>query len=63
MDPAAGGRGVGKALVRHCIGLAKAWGHAQVIIHTTRAMNTAWAMYERLGFQRSPDLNFLQGDL
>ena len=61
--PAARGRGVGAALVRHCIELAKDAGHEQVIIHTTAAMTVAWALYEKLGFERSPDLDFEQGTL
>lgn len=61
-DEARGG-GVGRALVRHCLGLARAEGKAQVIIHSTAAMKVAWGMYEQLGFQRSPDLDFLQGEL
>ncbi|HEX7112268.1 MAG TPA: GNAT family N-acetyltransferase [Mizugakiibacter sp.] len=60
VDPRARGLGVGKALTLACIDLAKAAGHTQVILHTTRAMQQAWAMYERLGFKRSEDLDFLQ---
>lgn len=63
VGPEARGRGVGRALVRHCIGLAKEQGHGQVIIHSTMAMKVAWRMYEHLGFERSPDLDFLQGEL
>lgn len=63
VDPASRGRGVGKALTRACIDLAQACGHAQVILHTTRPMQVAWAMYERLGFKRSEDLDFLQHGL
>jgi ribosomal protein S18 acetylase RimI-like enzyme len=55
--------GVGKALTRHCIELAQGQGLGQVILHTTQAMSLAWGMYERLGFVRSPDLDFLQQDL
>jgi hypothetical protein len=34
-----------------------------MIIHTTMAMQTAWRMYESMGFKRSEDLDFMQGDL
>jgi hypothetical protein len=34
-----------------------------LIIHSTMAMQTAWKMYERLGFKRSEDLDFMQGEL
>ncbi|HEU4663276.1 MAG TPA: ACT domain-containing protein [Dokdonella sp.] len=57
------GKGVGKALTLACIDLARSAGHAQVVLHTTQAMGTAWALYERLGFVRSADLDFLQGTL
>ena len=63
VHPDARGLGVGKALARHCIELARARQHRQVVIHTTHAQQVAWGMYERLGFARSPDLDFLQGDL
>jgi GNAT superfamily N-acetyltransferase len=63
VDPGARGMGVGKALAKKCIELAKASGHRQVIIHTTDAMKIAWGMYERLGFERSPDLDFMQEQL
>ena len=46
-----------------CIRLAKEHQHRQMIIHTTKAMRVAWGMYERLGFRRSQDLDFMQGDL
>lgn len=63
VSPAARGRGVGKELVKKCIELAKENQHEQLIIHTTAAMKVAWAMYERIGFKRSQDLDFMQGTL
>lgn len=57
------GAGVGQALTEACIALARAAGHAQVILHTTQAMQAAWRLYERFGFARSPDLDFLQETL
>lgn len=63
VSPAARGQGVGKALTQACIDLARAAGHAEVILHTTLAMQTAWRMYLQLDFVRSPDLDFLQADL
>ena len=57
------GLGIGKALTRHCIETARALERSAVVLHTTRAMETAWRMYEQLGFRRSPDLDFRQGEL
>ena len=57
------GNGVGRELTRVCIELAREKQQAQMVLHTTRAMQTAWQMYERMGFRRSEDLDFLQEDL
>ncbi len=57
------GLGTGRALTEACIQLAREQGHGQVILHTTQAMRVAWRLYERLGFTRSEDLDFLQQDL
>ncbi|RNI23424.1 GNAT family N-acetyltransferase [Rufibacter latericius] len=63
VPPEARGLGIGKALTQECIQRAKDLQLSQVIIHSTKAMQTAWKMYEKLGFRRSEDLDFLQGDL
>lgn len=63
VDPQTRGLGVGKALTAACIDLARQQQRAEVVLHTTKAMQVAWAMYENLGFARSPDLDFLQGEL
>lgn len=63
VSPAARGMGIGKALTQHCIEQARTLGRNQVILHTTRAMQTAWAMYERMGFERFPEIDFTQGQL
>jgi GNAT superfamily N-acetyltransferase len=54
------GSGAGKALTMACIDLARAKGHAEVVLHTTQAMQVAWGLYTRLGFVRSEDLDFQQ---
>ena len=63
VDPAARGQGIGRLLTTACIQKAKDARHQQLIIHSTKAMQTAWGMYERLGFTRSEDLDFMQGPL
>lgn len=63
VDPRYRCHGAGTALTRACIDLARGSGHSQVILHTTRAMQVAWDLYERLGFVRSEDLDFLQQGL
>lgn len=57
------GLGLGKLLTIECINRGKKSSAEQIIIHTTKAMQTAWGMYERLGFKRSEDLDFMQGEL
>ncbi len=63
VTPAARARGIGKRLTQFCIERARELGRGKVILHSTRAMQTAWAMYERQGFERSPALDFRQGQL
>ena len=60
VDPAFRNAGAGKALTNACIQLAREQGHAEVILHTTAAMRVAWALYEKLGFVRAEELDFLQ---
>jgi ribosomal protein S18 acetylase RimI-like enzyme len=50
-------------MTRACIERAMAIGRARVILHTTRAMQTAWGLYERLGFERFVEIDFRQGEL
>lgn len=59
VDPETRGLGLGKRLSMACLELAKTEGNQQMIIHTTNAMKPAWKMYEKIGFRRSEDLDFL----
>ncbi len=63
VDPAVRGKGIGKRLTNECIRRAAEKKSAQVIIHSTKAMEVAWKMYEDIGFTRSEDLDFMQGAL
>lgn len=63
VDTSARGKGIGKALTLACIQQAKEQQLSQVIIHSTKTMQTAWKMYEAIGFKRSADLDFMQGEL
>lgn len=63
VKPEARGAGVGRALTNACIQRAIERGSVQVILHSTKSMNIAWGMYQRMGFLRSPDLDFSQGEL
>lgn len=63
VDPRHRGLGLGKMLTQACIDMARESGTGQMIIHSTRAMQVAWNMYENLGFVRAPDLDFMQDQL
>jgi len=63
VDPSIRGQGIGKILTHECIKKAKDRKLDQMVIHTTMAMQTAWKMYENIGFKRSEDLDFMQGQL
>ena len=63
VKPGARNCGVGRALTRACIQRAAHIGSSGVILHTTKAMETAWKMYETMEFSRRPDLDFCQGQL
>ncbi len=63
VDNAFRGKGTGRALTQFCIQRARDLGKARVVLHTTKAMQAAWAMYEALGFIRFPEIDFRQGSL
>ncbi|UOB16947.1 bifunctional helix-turn-helix transcriptional regulator/GNAT family N-acetyltransferase [Abyssalbus ytuae] len=63
VEPDARGLGIGKLLTEHCIEKGRKSNCETMIIHTTNSMKIAWAMYERLGFKRAGDLDFMQGNL
>jgi ribosomal protein S18 acetylase RimI-like enzyme len=52
VDPAARGRGVGRALVEACIQRSREAGKRLVTLRTTERMKTAQALYAAMGFQR-----------
>ena len=61
--PAARGRGIGRALTERCVELTRASRKSKLVLHTTRAMQVAWRLYERMGFERYPEIDFKQGAL
>ena len=63
VDPNTRGMGIGKALTVACIQRALTLKQAEVVLHTTKSMEIAWAMYEKMGFKRSNDLDFMQQEL
>ncbi|WP_337842041.1 GNAT family N-acetyltransferase [Rheinheimera sp.] len=60
VDAACRGRGIGEQLTRRCIDEANSRGHQVMLLHTTAAMQSAWRLYQRLGFERFSDIDFTQ---
>ncbi|MGI4874190.1 MAG: GNAT family N-acetyltransferase [Janthinobacterium lividum] len=52
--PTARGRGVGRALIEHCLQAARAAGYARVYLETTAELTQAIPLYEKLGFAYLP---------
>jgi ribosomal protein S18 acetylase RimI-like enzyme len=55
--PSSQGAGIGRALTEACIAQARADGRRRIVLHSTPVMKVARGMYERLGFERAPDLD------
>lgn len=56
--PGARGLGVGRALVEECVRRARRMGATELGLHTSRSMEVAVGMYERMGFVRAPEHDF-----
>ncbi len=60
-DPTVRGSGLGTALSEHAIGLARADGATHMVLHSIPHMAAAVRIYERLGFERLPEHDFVPG--
>ncbi len=58
VDPARQGAGVGRALTQWCLDKARQTGRRRMILHTSFRMPRAIRMYERMGFVRTPELDY-----
>ena len=61
VDPAARARGVARVLMAESEARARAAGKTFMTLNTTHRMKAAQAMYERLGYERTPDIVFPDG--
>jgi ribosomal protein S18 acetylase RimI-like enzyme len=52
VDPEARGLGLGKRLVKACIGFARAAGYRKLVLWTQSELAAARAIYEKLGFRK-----------
>ncbi len=62
VDPAARGKGVGRALMRSVIDRARAQGRRYVTLRTTERMTSAQRLYASLGFQRDMEHDMVFDD-
>ena len=58
VGPEGRNRGLGRALTAACIRRARELGRSEVVLHSTEVMQLAKGLYGRMGFKRSPDLDF-----
>ncbi|TDV54105.1 GNAT family N-acetyltransferase [Actinophytocola oryzae] len=58
VSSAARGRGVGAALTRRVLARAAELGLPSVVLSSSKTMHAAHRLYERLGFHRTPDLDW-----
>ena len=58
VSPAARGRGVGEALTRRVLDEAARLGFTAVVLSSSTLMHAAHRLYERLGFHRTPALDW-----
>jgi GNAT superfamily N-acetyltransferase len=58
VDAAFRGQGIGAALVEWCVRRAREFGRARLVLHTTDRNRDAQRLYDRLGFDRAPDLDW-----
>lgn len=56
--PLARGFGIGRALTAECVRRAESGGCSAIGLHTTTFMEDARRLYEGMGFQRVPELDF-----
>ncbi|MGD0019391.1 MAG: GNAT family N-acetyltransferase [Candidatus Limnocylindrales bacterium] len=59
VDPARQRQGVGRALTKECLARARAAGRRRLVLHTGAWMPDAIRLYERMGFVRVPELDFV----
>ena len=58
VSPVARGRGMGEALTRRVLDRARELGFTAVVLSSSENMHAAHRLYERLGFRRTPSLDW-----
>ncbi|MGE6631906.1 GNAT family N-acetyltransferase [Bacillus sp. NPDC077027] len=59
VDPEVRGRGIAETLLRRSLDMTKEWGEDVMYLHTSDKMQAAIRLYEKLGFERAYDKEFV----
>jgi ribosomal protein S18 acetylase RimI-like enzyme len=59
VPPAQRGTGVGRALMKRCIELARSEDKRRVVVAVAQEMDEARDLYDKLGFERATDLDHM----
>ncbi|GMA34572.1 hypothetical protein GCM10025876_07760 [Demequina litorisediminis] len=62
VSPLERGRGIGATLTKAALEMARERGATRVVLSTMESMHTAHRLYERMGFQRREDLDWVVVD-
>ena len=62
VSPLERGRGIGRQLTQAAMEMAVERGATRVVLSTMETMRVAHGLYERMGFQRRPDLDWIVAD-
>ena len=57
VNPTIRGKGIGRALVEHCLQVVKEQNNKKIGLHTASFMTNASSLYEGMGFYRVPELD------
>lgn len=63
VSPKARGLGIATELIRASCNLSLEWGTDRIVLHTSDMMKSAIRLYEKLGFKRAKQYEFMNGNI
>ncbi|UPM53712.1 GNAT family N-acetyltransferase [Gottfriedia acidiceleris] len=63
VSPKARGLGIATELIKASCNLSLEWGSDRIVLHTSDMMKSAISLYEKIGFQRAKQYEFMNGDI
>ncbi|WP_129691471.1 GNAT family N-acetyltransferase [Gottfriedia acidiceleris] len=63
VSPKARGLGIATELIRASCNLSLEWGSDRIVLHTSDMMKSAIRLYEKLGFKRAKQYEFMNGNI